>query len=108
MKAWTSATIDGRCSYDWKHHWKAGDRIFRLQGTTWTKDFCASCGLELHAAPPDTGEILDLESAPSYPKPLKALAEAVAAKILPFDAKVAAAGKDNDPLFDEPFEEAQS
>lgn len=107
MKAWTSATSDGQCSYDGKHTWKTGDRIFRLQGTTWVKEYCPSCGHALHTAPPDTGELLDLESAPTYPTPLKALAEAVAAKILPFDSRMAAAGKDNDPLFEEPFEEAR-
>lgn len=93
MKAWTSAEIAGTCAYDYGHTWLRGARVFRVQGVGWTKDYCSSCALSRHQAPPDTGEIVELADHPTYPRPLKALAEKVRAQ---FDAKLAAAGKDSD------------
>ena len=105
MKAWTSATVPGRCAFDNTHTWKQDARIFRLQGP-WgkPKDYCASCAVARHDAPPDTGEVLDLTDAVSYPTPLKMLAANVAER---FDARMAAAGEKDEPdaLFAEPFEE---
>jgi hypothetical protein len=92
MKAWTTASGDGQCSHTWGHFWKAGDRIFRVSGATWTKDYCPQCAHH-QGAPPDTGEVLELSDTPTYPRPLKALADQVREQ---FDARMAAAGKDAD------------
>lgn len=70
MKAWTTATAPGQCSYDGGHTWIEGARVFAVQGATWRKLYCRSCGPAYMAAPPDTGEILDVESQPAYPKAL--------------------------------------
>ena len=92
MKAWTSATCDGTCSYDRSHGWKTGARIFHVQGVGgWKYDYCATCAVSRQEAPPDTGEILDFTDAPSYPAPMRALAESLAMKVLLFDSKAAAA-----------------
>jgi len=97
MRGWTSATVDGQCSFDKAHKWKAGARVFRVQGATWLKEFCPACAAERHGAPDDTGQVLDTTDAPSYPTPLKQMAEIAAAAIADrFDAKAAAAGKDAD------------
>jgi hypothetical protein len=95
VKAWTTATGDGHCSYEGRHFWKAGERIFRVQGIGWAKDYCVLCAHN-QDAPPDTGELLELSDAPSYPTALKTIAESVGAKVLPFDSRMAAAGKDAD------------
>ena len=102
MRGWTSAEIAGRCAFDGTHEWKPGARIYRIQGATWTKDYCAMDAELRHQAPPDTGEVLDLETRSNYPTALKALAESAGER---FDAKAAAAGKDPEPLFSEAFEE---
>jgi hypothetical protein len=92
MKSWTSAILPGRCAYDGSHTWMAGARIYVVQGPSgWRKLYCNGCGLSRHQAPPDTGEILDLEDQPTYPKPLLALADQVRQQ---FDARAAAARND--------------
>lgn len=106
MKAWTTAEIAGRCAYDGLHTWRPGARVFVLQGADWRKVFCNSCGLARHGAPPDTGEVLDVTDAPSFPKPLKDLADQARSSLfaeafeeekpLPFDGRAAAAGEDRD------------
>jgi hypothetical protein len=69
VRAWTTATAPGRCSYCGRE-WKQTDRVFAVQGTTWRKLFCDICAKERQDAPPDTGEILDIESTPKYPRQL--------------------------------------
>jgi hypothetical protein len=89
MKAWTSALTAGQCAYDFSHTWMAGARIYVVQGASgWRKLYCNGCGLSRHQAPPDTGEVLELEDQPAYPKPLRALADQVRAR---FDSKLAQA-----------------
>jgi hypothetical protein len=91
MKSWTSALTAGQCAYDGSHTWMAGARIYVVQGLGWRKLYCNSCGLSRHQAPPDTGEVLELEDQPAYPKPLRALADEVRAR---FDGRAAAARND--------------
>ena len=93
MKAWTTATAPGRCSFDRGHTWAAGERIVRVQGVGWLKDYCATCGKTRHGAGEDTGEVLELADAPNYPKPLYEFANTTRDL---FDAKMAAAGMDDE------------
>lgn len=88
MKGWTTATAAGRCSRDYHHGWKAGTRVFRVQGPTWMKLFCGLCARSYYEAGDDTGETHDVTDAPGFPQPLRQLAEKVGER---FDAKLAAA-----------------
>lgn len=88
MKAWTSATIDGHCAYDHTHRWAVGARIFQVRGSAKPQFYCANCAKQHHEAPEDTGELLDITDAPTYPEHLKPQAFPIADR---FDAKAAAA-----------------
>jgi len=50
--------------------------------------FCGSCAKLHHEAPPDTGEVLDLESHPTYPP--KLLQFTGMTQVMDFDPKAAA------------------
>ena len=91
MKAWTSATGDGRCA-SCRKPWSTGERMIRVQGKTWSKDYCGACGMRLFEMAEDTGEVLDVTDAPGFPTRLRPLDETP----LPFDGRAAAAGKDAD------------
>jgi hypothetical protein len=90
MKAWHSAELGGRCSYDVTHTWLKGARVFRVQTF---KDYCGSCGKQHQGAPPDTGEVLDLSTQPTYPKGLLQFTEPPEPA---FDGKAAAIAAEKD------------
>jgi hypothetical protein len=88
VKAWTTANVSGRCAYDFTHAWRAGARVFILQGEGWRKTYCATCAQQRHNAPEDTGELLEVESLPQYPAQLLEFSGVTRGL---FDAKAAAA-----------------
>ena len=88
MKKWITSLAHGVCSYDSAHRWGPGVRIFQVQGSTWIKKFCAGCAKARHGAAEDTGDDVEVIDEPAHIKPLKALADAVAAR---FDPKMRAA-----------------
>ncbi len=91
MKSWDTACYATSCAYDYSHRIATGERVGIVQCGTIRKTYCAACARARHGFSEDTGEVLELSDAPSYPRPLKALAEKVAAR---FDARAAAARND--------------
>jgi hypothetical protein len=91
VKAWVTATFDGRCAYDGTHTWQTGARVFSVQGVDWTrpKIYCPDCAVSRHGAKPDTGEVVEPGRVLPF-APLKALAQAAGQR---FDVKQAAAGE---------------
>jgi hypothetical protein len=92
VKGWDEARESGTCAYDWTHTWKVGARIYVVhpEGTR-ARRYCAECAVRRQNAPPDTGEVKEVSDSPTYPTPLKALADRVGER---FDAKAAAARND--------------
>lgn len=99
MKAWTTAEVDGACAFCGQRY-RAGARVVVIQGLTWRKVYDDICAKRYHQMPDDTGELLDVTDAPSYPAPLKTLAAEALERFAPkpddgFDFAKAAA-KDED------------
>ena len=95
MRYWTTATSNALCAFDGGAI-RTGDRVYVLDTGLWRKVFCAGCGVARHQAPADTGETPD--GAVGVPPlsewtPLRSLVP-VLARVLPFDHRAAAAGKD--------------